>query len=171
MTAPPEPQGRAARSSLVALLRRRSTLAALETLHRDMGPVFQIPLPGFNPIMLVGSEANRFMLITAADRLCWRVEGDPVGDLLRDGLLVLDGERHDAMRRLMNPALCAGAQGQHSLAKWLLRPSFSLLLFFLIRIRGTWLPVILNRSFFQKRDTATPQPAGKQGPPACCLLT
>lgn len=105
MIAPPEPQGRAALNSLVALLRRRSTLAALETLHRDMGPVFQIPLPGFNPIMLVGPEANRFMLITAADRLCWRVEGDPVGELLREGLLVLDGERHEAMRRLMNPAL------------------------------------------------------------------
>jgi cytochrome P450 len=89
----------------MALLRQRSTLAALTALHRDMGPVFQIPVPGFNPIMLVGPEANQFMLVTAADRLLWRVEQDPVGMLLRDGLLMLDGERHDALRRLMSTAL------------------------------------------------------------------
>jgi cytochrome P450 len=45
------------------------------------------------------------MLVTAADRLRWRVAGDPVGSLLRDGLLMLDGEQHDAMRQLMNPSL------------------------------------------------------------------
>ena len=105
MALPPVPRGRAALNSLIALLRQRSTLAALTALHRDMGPVFQIPLPGFKPIMLVGPEANHFMLVTAADRLRWRVAEDPVGMLLRDGLLMLDGERHDALRRLMSPAL------------------------------------------------------------------
>ena len=102
---PPEPQGDAARTALMALIRRRSVLGALEALHHEMGAAFQIPLPGFNPIMLAGPEANRFMLVTAADRLCWRVEGDPVGALFRDGLLVLDGERHDWMRDIMSPAL------------------------------------------------------------------
>jgi len=70
-----------------------------------MGDVFRIPLPGFNPLFLVGPEANRFVTVTGRDDLRWRPEGDPVTRLLRDGLLVTDGDFHDELRRKMAPAL------------------------------------------------------------------
>jgi cytochrome P450 len=54
---------------------------------------------------MVGPEAARFVLVQARDQLRWRNENDPVVDLLGHGVLVEDGESHDHLRRLMNPAL------------------------------------------------------------------
>jgi cytochrome P450 len=102
---PPVPKGEAGLQALQVLLRQRSILAALESLHKELGDVFRLSLPGFNPVVLVGPEANRFVLITARGDLHWRPEGDPVTELLRHGVLVEDGERHDQLRRHMNPAL------------------------------------------------------------------
>ncbi len=90
---------------LHALLRQRSLLAALEVFHAELGDIFQLPLPGFNPIMLAGAEANHFLLVEERPNLRWRVEDDPITRLLRHGVLVEDGESHDALRRQINPAL------------------------------------------------------------------
>lgn len=91
--------------ALKSLLRERSVLGALEVFHEQLGDIFQIILPGFKPVMLAGPEAARFVLVSSRDDLRWRSEGDPVTALLRHGVLVEDGERHDMLRRTMNPSL------------------------------------------------------------------
>lgn len=102
---PPQPEGLIGLRGLWAMLRQRSPLAALELFHRELGDVFQFSnLPHFNPYLLVGPEANRFVFITARDKLRWRAEQDPITRLLRQGLLVIDGEQHDHLRQIMTPA-------------------------------------------------------------------
>jgi cytochrome P450 len=108
LKATPTPKSRAGQRALQALIHERSVLSALEAIHAEMGNIFQMPLPGFNPIFLVGPQANRFVAVTARDDLRWRVETDPVARLLRDGLLVTDGERHDTLRRHLSPPLHRG---------------------------------------------------------------
>lgn len=99
------PDQRTSLDGLQALLRQRSLLAALEVFHAQLGDIFQLPLPGFNPVMLVGAEANRFVLVETRQDLRWRVEQDPITRLLRHGVLVEDGDSHDTLRRQLNPAL------------------------------------------------------------------
>ncbi len=86
-------------------LRGRGVLGALETLHQSLGDVSQLPLPGFSGVVLVGPEANRFVLTDAREQFLWRAEGDPVTRLLREGILVTDGAFHDGLRQVMAPAL------------------------------------------------------------------
>ena len=105
MTLPPGPDPATGREALRSLLKERNMMATLQIFHRRLGDVFRITLPGFRPIMVAGPQANRFVLVKARDRLSWRPEGDPVTTLLRHGLLVEDGESHDRLRNLMNPAL------------------------------------------------------------------
>jgi cytochrome P450 len=105
LVAPPVPDSGAGRKALGTLLGGGNILSALEAIHAEMGDVFRIPLPGFNPLFLVGPEANRFVTVTGREDLRWRPEGDPVTRLLRDGLLVTDGDFHDELRRKMAPAL------------------------------------------------------------------
>ncbi len=90
---------------LKGLWRERSLLTALACMHRQVGPVFQITLPAFRPAVFVGPAANRQILVTDRHRLLWRNETDPVVKLLRDGVLVIDGAYHDAIRALMEPPL------------------------------------------------------------------
>ncbi len=90
---------------LQTLLIKKDFLSALEIMHQAAGDIFQIPLPGFNPFVLVGPEANRLVLATERQAFLWRNERDPVTRLLRHGLLVEDGETHDSLRRLMSQAL------------------------------------------------------------------
>lgn len=101
----PKPTPVAGRRALSAILRERSVLSALSIFHEELGDVFQISAGSFRPVFMVGPEAAHFVLITARDQLLWRPEGDPVAELLRDGLLMTDGEKHDTLRRRMNPAL------------------------------------------------------------------
>jgi len=115
---PPVPDSTAGRSALKALLRERNILSALEALHLEMGDVFRIPLPGFNPVVLVGPEANRFVTVTGRDDLRWRPEGDPVANLLRQGVLVTDGEFHDNLRRSMTPPLHKQMLGDYVETMW-----------------------------------------------------
>lgn len=105
MTPIPRPDNVTARRVLATLLQQRNILAALQTLHQELGDVFRLPLPGFNAVMLVGPEANRFLLVQARDDVRWRAEQDPVTRLLRHGVLVEDGEVHDSLRHSMNPSL------------------------------------------------------------------
>lgn len=99
-----QPDGKAAFQALRALIRHKTMLAPLAVLHQELGDVFRLSFLGFNAVVLVGPEANRFVHITARDQLCWRLENDPVTRLLRHGVLVEDGEAHDQLRQRMNPA-------------------------------------------------------------------
>ncbi|MCL4296018.1 MAG: cytochrome P450 [Anaerolineae bacterium] len=101
---PPSPNSQTGWRALQAMIRQRGMLAALQIFQQELGNVFRINLPGFNPVVLVGPEANRFVLVTHRDELRWRAEHDPITRLLRDGLLVIDGDWHDAVRGYMNPA-------------------------------------------------------------------
>ncbi len=91
-------------SALRALFAERSPLGPLKVMAKHFGRFFQIPLPGFRPYVVFGPEANRKVLVTERDKLLWR-NTDPVTDLLRRGVLVVDGEEHDRYRRLMEPLL------------------------------------------------------------------
>jgi len=102
---PPQPSGQVGLRALQALIRHRNILAALELLHAEMGDIFRIAVPNFNPVVMVGPQANRFLLVTQRDKLRWRPEGDPVAELLRHGLLVEDEAAHDTLRAQMDPAL------------------------------------------------------------------
>ena len=105
MATVPLPHSIVAWRAFRALAKQRHVLAALETLHSELGDVFQIPLPGFRVTMLVGPEANRFLLMTDRSRFLWRAENDPVTRLLRHGVLVEDGAFHDELRDSMTPSL------------------------------------------------------------------
>ncbi len=101
----PTPSPQVSLGALRDMLRERNPLAAIGAFHRGHGDIFQINLPTFKPIVMIGPTANRFVLVESKDSLLWRPEGDPVAQLLRHGILVEDGERHDELRRLMSPAL------------------------------------------------------------------
>jgi cytochrome P450 len=105
LTPPPIPDSAAGLGALRALLQGHSLLAPLAALHADLGDVFQLPFPNFNPVVLVGPEAARFVLVDSRDDFRWRIETDPVARLLRHGLLMEDGDSHDRLRALMTPAL------------------------------------------------------------------
>jgi cytochrome P450 len=114
----PVPNNDVSLQALRALLRQKNVFAALEVFHAALGDVFQIPLPGFNPVMLVGPEANRFILVEQRDNLHWRAEQDPVTRLLRHGVLVEDGDSHDSLRHEINPALHRRVLEQYVEAMW-----------------------------------------------------
>ncbi len=90
---------------LRGLIRERSLLAAMEIMHAEVGPAFQITLPGFQPAVLVGPESNRQILVSEREYFHWRSESDPVTRLLRHGLLVEDGQQHASLRAQMEPVL------------------------------------------------------------------
>lgn len=90
---------------LRACIKSPNLLTAVTAMHHEMGEAFRIPLPFFNPVFVVGPQANRLVLVTQRDDFRWRPEGDPVTALLRHGVLVEDGEAHDTLRRQMNPSI------------------------------------------------------------------
>ena len=98
---------------LKGLMKTRSLLTALTIMQNNVGNAFQIKLPGFKPVVMAGPEANRQIMVTERHRFSWRSPSDPthrsgqdpVTRLLRQGVLVVDGELHDELRSLMNPSL------------------------------------------------------------------
>ncbi|MEM7115195.1 MAG: cytochrome P450 [Chloroflexota bacterium] len=90
---------------LQALLKERSILAALETMHAEVGDLFQVTLPLFDPTFVVGPEINRLLLVTGRDQFNWRTESDAVTKLLGHGLLVEDNDSHKCLRQHMEPPL------------------------------------------------------------------
>jgi hypothetical protein len=102
---PPQPSANAGQLALTALLREKNLLAALEVFRAELGDAFSFNLLGFNPIMLSGPEANRFLLVEQRDQFSWCIPTDPVAKLLRKGVLVTDGAEHDQVRRTMQPSL------------------------------------------------------------------
>ena len=101
----PTPGARTSMHALNAMLKGRNPLAALQVFQDETGDIFQIKLPGFSPIVLVGPDAAHFVLVDSRDELRWRNDDDPITRLLRHGLLVEDGALHDQVRRLISPAL------------------------------------------------------------------
>jgi cytochrome P450 len=95
------------RAAMRALVNERSPLGPLKVMAKHVGRLFQIPLPGFRPYVVFGPEANRKVLVTEREKLLWR-NTDPVTDLLRRGVLIVDGEEHDRYRELMEPPLHPG---------------------------------------------------------------
>jgi len=103
----PAPQAQVGREVLKALLKERSLLGPLRVMFKRVGRVFQIPLFFFHPFVVAGPEAARQVLVTERQKLRWR-NPDPVTDLLRQGVLVVDGPEHDRYRSLMEPSLAPG---------------------------------------------------------------
>ncbi|MDZ4669955.1 MAG: cytochrome P450 [Phototrophicales bacterium] len=98
---PPRPSGQIGLKALRGILKRKSIIGALEVLHAEMGEVFRLPMPGFNPIMLVGAEANRLIANDWKHDLLWRMPNEPITILLHEGVLVTDREQHDTIRAPM----------------------------------------------------------------------
>lgn len=90
---------------LSAVLRDRSLLTALTMMNKYVGSAFRITLPRFQPAVFIGPESNRQILVTERKDLLWRPENDPVCKLLRQGVLVIDGDFHDEVRGWMDPPL------------------------------------------------------------------
>jgi cytochrome P450 len=80
----------------------------MQVLFARMERFFQIPLPGFKAYVVGGPLANRQMLVTERKKLLWSGPNDPVTTLLRQGVLVVDGEEHDNYRGVMEPLLAPG---------------------------------------------------------------
>jgi cytochrome P450 len=74
-------------------------------LYREYGPVFSMRVLHAPVTMMIGPEANHYMLVSNAKNFLWR-EGS-FGDLIPligDGLLTIDGSAHKSARRLLLPA-------------------------------------------------------------------
>ena len=94
-------------AALRAYFKEGSPLGPLKVMARHLGRFFQIPLPLFHPHVVFGPEANRKVLVTERQKVLWR-NPDPVTDLLRRGVLVVDGEEHDRYRKALEPSLHPG---------------------------------------------------------------
>lgn len=101
----PKPTPTAGLQALRAMFSPEGTLGAMRVFHQTTGDVFQINVPGFTPILMIGEEACRWVLREAKDDLRWRIEPQPITTLLGHGVLVEDGAAHDLGRDAMEPAL------------------------------------------------------------------
>jgi cytochrome P450 len=93
--------------ALHAYFKEGSPLGPLKVMAKHIGRFFKIPLPMFHPYVVFGPEANRKVLVTERQKVLWH-NPDPVTDLLRRGVLVVDGEEHEHYRKLMEPSLQPG---------------------------------------------------------------
>src|SRR3712207_3497659 len=78
----------------------------LAELALEHGPIFRVVWsPEFQPVYLVGPEANRFVLHTHRDHFSHERGWTPIiGPLFGRGILNMDGEEHARQRKMMNPA-------------------------------------------------------------------
>lgn len=104
--------------ALKAFMETRNALAALQVFQAEVGDIFQLTLPGFKPIVVAGPEAAHTVLAAKRQAFSWRPVGDPVARLLRQGLLVTDGELHDHLRHTMMPALHKAHLPEYLHAMW-----------------------------------------------------
>lgn len=84
---------------------RRDPLGVMLEGYRRFGPVFGWRVMHEYQLLMIGPEANHFMLVSGRDNFAWR--HGHMGDLLTligDGLLTTDGDYHDASRAIMLPA-------------------------------------------------------------------
>ncbi len=102
------------RQALGAILREGSILGALRVMYHRLGRIFRIPMPRFHPFVVGGPDSARKVFVTERHKVNWRLPGDPVTRLLRRGVLVVNGEEHDLLRKLMEPSLHSGDLPQYS---------------------------------------------------------
>ena len=100
--------------ALHAYFKEGSPLGPLKVMAKHIGRLFKIPLPRFHPYVVFGPEANRKVLVTERQKVTWR-NPDPVTDLLRHGMLVVDGDEHDRYRELKEPSLNPGKMPGHAI--------------------------------------------------------
>lgn len=112
----PTPTPQAGLRALRAMFAERSLLPAMRVFHEETGDVFRLNVPGFSPVVLVGPEACRWVLVEAANQLHWRIEKQPITNLLEHGLLVEDGDLHDRIKGYLSPALHRRAVDGYALA-------------------------------------------------------
>ena len=79
----PTADGPVGLSILKGMARDRSLLTAMEGMHGELGDIFQITMPRFQPVVVSGPELNRQVLVTEREKFSWRGEKDPVVKLLR----------------------------------------------------------------------------------------
>lgn len=95
------------RSFSIARTRQFATdpLALMLDLYERYGPVYTVKVLHFNVVMMLGPEANHYMLVSNAANFRWR-DGHmrDLIPLLGDGLLTIDGALHRASRKMMLPA-------------------------------------------------------------------
>ena len=103
---------------LKGLARDRSLLTALALMRQHVGRAFQITMPIFQPAVFCGPAASRQILVDERHKLLWRNESDPVVNLLRQGVLVVDGDLHDELRSYMEPLLVRRSVLPHIPAFW-----------------------------------------------------
>lgn len=87
------------------MIRHRSLLEGLLALSEAHGEAFWLAWPGFRALVAAGPHAARTVLLEERGRFRSRIEGDPVVRLFRHGLLVTDGDLHEALRREIEPFL------------------------------------------------------------------
>ena len=68
------------------------------------GPVFKTHFMGMKTAVLVGSDANQLVLKDQVHKFSMKVGWSFLEPLLGDGLILQEGENHQATRRLMAPA-------------------------------------------------------------------
>jgi cytochrome P450 len=102
---PPSPDSKSGPPALKTLLKERNILSVLLTFNHHLGDIFRLPMPGLTLYVLAGPEAARFLMASHRASLLWRMENDPVAKLLRQGVLMQDGDSHDDIRRRMMPPL------------------------------------------------------------------
>lgn len=83
----------------------RNPLPLMIDLYERYGPVYTVKILHFNVVMMLGPEANHYMLVSNASNFRWR-EGHmrDLIPLLGDGLLTIDGTLHRSSRKMMIPA-------------------------------------------------------------------
>jgi hypothetical protein len=82
----PTPNAQTGLRALKAMLSERHPLATLQVFHNELGDVFRVQLPGFRPVLMLGPEAARFVLLEGRYGLRWRNEADPVTRQLKSCL-------------------------------------------------------------------------------------
>ncbi len=84
---------------------RHDVLNVLLECYQRHGPIFGFRIMFGYYVVMIGPEANHFMLVSGRENFAWR--NGRMGDLLTligDGLLTTDGAYHDASREILMPA-------------------------------------------------------------------
>jgi retinoid hydroxylase len=68
------------------------------------GPVFRTSINGHPTVVLLGAEAQEYVLASHAANFLWREGAAPVYPFFGDGVTFTDGDVHDYLRHIMTPA-------------------------------------------------------------------
>lgn len=101
----PSPTPQAGLRALRAIVQHRSVVPALSVFHAETGDIFRLNALNFSAVMMAGPAACKFVLADQRDSFLWRLESDPITELLVHGVLVEDGQSHDSIREKLDPSL------------------------------------------------------------------